>query len=350
MKKILIVSPYLANGGSERVLSILANKLSENGFEIFMLLLKENRVDYYLNDKIRIIYLKSNGIRQQLNNIIFTIKNIKPNYTLSFFDRYSIVLSFLQKKFNYKAILSLRNDPKQHFTGIKEYIIYFLRKIAYEKAYHIVFQTYDAEKSFSKKIINKSKVILNPVSVCNMPFWNENESYEVVTFCRLHEQKNLPLLMQSIINLKKEFPNLLLRIYGEGESREKLQKLIDLSNANKYIFLEGRTNDVYNIMKNSHCFVLSSNYEGMSNSMLEALCIGVPTICTDCPIGGARTVIENNINGILVPVNDIKSMENAIRLVLSNKKIAIKLSNNAIKLRMLVDSNIVCNQWISLFD
>ena len=61
-------------------------------------------------------------------------------------------------------------------------------------------------------------------------------------------------------------------------------------------------------MNNAMVYVSSSDFEGMSNTMLEAMAMGVPTIATDCPIGGAKTVIKNGENGILTPVGNEKKI------------------------------------------
>ena len=92
-----------------------------------------------------------------------------------------------------------------------------------------------------------------------------------------------------------------------------MEKKIEKLNLQKKVFLPGYTTDIYEKVKKSKIFVSSSDYEGMSNSMLEALSLGLPTICTDCPIGGAGEIIQNGINGILVPVNDLKEMVAAMK-------------------------------------
>ena len=95
-------------------------------------------------------------------------------------------------------------------------------------------------------------------------------------------------------------------------------------------------------------FVSSSDYEGMSNSMLEAMAIGLPTICTDCPAGGARTIIHDHENGLLVPVRDVQALANAMLKVIENPSLAQHLSMNGAKLRDVLNAETIAKRWMEL--
>ena len=95
-------------------------------------------------------------------------------------------------------------------------------------------------------------------------------------------------------------------------------------------------------------YISSSDYEGMSNSMLEALAMGIPSICTDCPIGGARMVIQNNENGILVPIKNTEKMTEAMLKIVEDEQFAKKLSKNSRKLREYLNVQYIGKQWEGL--
>lgn len=97
-------------------------------------------------------------------------------------------------------------------------------------------------------------------------------------------------------------------------------------------------------------FLISSNYEGISNSMLEALAIGIPVIATDCPIGGAKMYIKNKENGWLTSVGNEKEFSNAIIDLLSNYNNAIAMGKEATKIRDILDVNIICQEWINFIN
>ena len=92
-------------------------------------------------------------------------------------------------------------------------------------------------------------------------------------------------------------------------------------------------------------FVSSSDYEGLSNSMLEAMAIGLPTICTDCPCGGARMIIQNGVNGLLVPVNNQQEMTKAMESIADNKAFAFSLSLEGTKVREVLSLIKIVAEW-----
>ena len=85
--------------------------------------------------------------------------------------------------------------------------------------------------------------------------------------------------------------------------------------------MQSFSKDVGIRLKGASDFVSSSDFEGMSNSMLEAMAIGLPTICTDCPSGGAREIIQHHENGILVPIKNIDALCSAMTEVADNPEL-----------------------------
>lgn len=146
------------------------------------------------------------------------------------------------------------------------------------------------------------------------------------------------------------FTDYRLVIYGDGPEREDILSYIKLRNLSDSVDLFHNCSDVHEKIIKSSMFVSSSNYEGLSNSMLEAMAIGLPTICTDCPCGGARMVIKNNINGLLVPTGDKDSLAVAMEKIAKNQQLSQKLSNNSKKLRDMLSLDKIAKQWESLFE
>ena len=101
-------------------------------------------------------------------------------------------------------------------------------------------------------------------------------------------------------------------------------------------------------MTSSNIYVSSSDYEGISNSMLEALAIGIPTICTDCPVGGARMFIESGKNGYLVPVGDSEAMAEKILALIGNEELQQQFSEESRKIRDLLSKDKIYGMWDKL--
>ena len=92
-------------------------------------------------------------------------------------------------------------------------------------------------------------------------------------------------------------------------------------------------------------FVSSSDFEGMSNSMLEAMAMGIPTVCTDCPAGGARAIIKDHENGLLTPLGNTEALYRAMQEVAASSELANTLSRNAVGLRDELTVDKIVEQW-----
>lgn len=333
MRKIAIIAHGLNNGGAEKVASILANYFDERGYDVLYIAVYNDKKDYHLNDNIKVTYITARNKNvtyrfisrnKQICNIL---KSYNPKYVISFLTNETL-LSVLS---GFQVIYSLRNDPTRTDTGL---IYRYMRSYLYERSKHVVFQTNGAQNYFSDTIKKKSSIIPNPLDVDKLPTWDsENHNKSFITACRLNKQKNLPLMIKAFAQFHIEHPDYSLEIYGEGELRDELQRLIDHLWASGYIHLMGRRNDIHQIMSKSFAFVLSSDYEGLSNSMLEALAIGIPCICTDCPPGGAREYITNNENGVLVPCGDVNAMCAGMQAVVESHELQerCKLASKALR-------------------
>ena len=204
------------------------------------------------------------------------------------------------------------------------------------------------EKELKKSIQKKGIIIPNPING-NLPerYFGERKK-EIVTSCRLHPQKNLKMMIDAFKLLADSYPEYKLIIYGQGVLEDELRKYISLLNLNNKVFLPGFEKNVMKKIVDSKMFVSSSDYEGISNSMLEAMGMGLPVVVTDCPIGGARMMITNNQNGILVPVGDTLALYNGMKKIIEDDEFAELLSNNAYKIRELYPLEKIAKKWIDI--
>ena len=146
--------------------------------------------------------------------------------------------------------------------------------------------------------------------------------------------KNHKMLIEAFSIFEKRFPMYTLHFYGKGPLEADLKNYaIKLGVLNKIVF-HGFTNRVDEKIRHSGMFVLSSNYEGISNSMIEALALGLPVISTDCPIGGSKMYIEDGVNGLLVPVGNCEKLAEAMGKIAEDTKLTQKMSENAQKVRV----------------
>ena len=344
MKKICFIVNKLYNGGAERVVSILANSLSNNNFEVTVLCFEKNVNDYYMNPNVKRQYIYANKsiVKVFFDTIVYLYKedfdvligfDILPNLICSFF-------SLISKK---KVIISERNAPKQvKINPILKFMRYFL----YGFVDVVVFQTEEAKNYYRRKIKSKGIVIKNPVTP-GLPKRRGNNK-EIIALGRLTTQKNYELFINAALKLHNEFPNYKFKIYGQGELKNNLQDKIDQANAGEYIILEGYYVDVCDKIVDSDIYVMTSLYEGMPNSLIEAMCMGFPVVSSDCPSGGPRELINHGRNGLLFKNNNENDLIIQLRRMINNKDEKEMMGRNAMKLNSELKQEVITKKWIDL--
>lgn len=343
--KIVFVLPDMPGGGSERVVAMLANEYVKRGYQTAILLFAGNRIAYPLDKRIEIcITGKPSGGNPfiQLSRLIKMRNFYKKNkgcYIFSFCVRGSIFSVIAATGIPHRFLVSERNDPTR-ISGQK------LRDWSYRKAEKLIFQTEDMKKCFSEDIQKKSAVIPNPVAD-NMPEpFRGKRKKQIVSVGRLQPQKNHKLLLNAFADFVKVHSDYEMHIFGVGELESDLKKQAEKLNIKDKVIFKGFSPNVQQEIWDSAMFVLSSDYEGISNSMIEALAMGVPVISTDCPVGGSRTYIENNINGILVPVGDKKALLEAMIKIADNPEFAEKLSMNGTKIQEKYSLSMIADRFL----
>lgn len=353
MKKVMFVCQSLGNGGAERVVSVLTDELSEADYRVFILTMTKEKQVYNINENVEIVAPHKNynaGILGKLQRVkIIRDEIIKHKIDVVVaFSHYNAMFSVIASYgLPVRIIGSERNDPAQ-LKNRK--ILNSTRNILYKKLDCLVCQTDEAKAYFPNKIQEKTTIILNPISASIIdPYCGEKEK-KIVTFCRLEPQKNLRMLIDAFEMLYEEYPDYELNIYGEGSERENLLNYIVSKGLVNVISIKPFCKDVHQKVMKATIFALPSNYEGLSNSMIEAMALGIPTVVTDCPCGGARMVIENNKNGIMVAVDDPKAMYEAFKKIIVSPKFAKELSNNGVIIRDKLNCKKIAKQWKKAID
>lgn len=353
MNKITFIIGIMGNGGAERVISILSDIFVKKDYQVSIITIYGDKIDYKLNSKVKHIPIKCSSkwrLFRSIERCIFLRKyyiNQKPDVVISFLADVNIHSLIAGLFTNTKIIVSERNDPNQ---DPKNRLIRKIRNIVYRRADGLVYQTPDAKRYFRYLSKKNNVIIPNPIKD-NLPFpYRGERKKEIVTACRLSQQKNLVMMIDAfniIQNIYKEYK---LIIYGEGPLREKLEQYIEEKGLREKVFLPGFSKNLHYDMLKAKMFVISSNYEGISNSMLEALAIGLPVIATDCPIGGSRIFIKNGFNGVLVNIGDTKAMAEAMINIIENDQYSKKLSSNAATIRKKLSTEVIGDMWINFVE
>lgn len=345
--KIVFTISQLSGGGAERVVALLSGEMAKRGHKVSIVTLLECPVVYEINPNVEHICLKCKNSRitgtiEQIKVLRNYFRRICPDVIVSFLPVVNMTAIFANRGLKSKLIVSERNDPNQNprKKGIRKF-----RDLLYKYADGYVFQTPDAKEYFTKLIGNRGTVIPNPITG-KLPTFDGVRRKAFVTAVRLEPQKNLDLLINAFKEVYKTHPDYTLEIYGEGNQREHLENLIKMDGLTDRVLLKGFQKNLHETIYDATAFVLSSNYEGISNSMIEALGMGMPVISTDHPIGGARMFIEDGVNGYLVPINGKDEMKSAMLKVIEEPELAEQMGRRARDICNRISVDAIVNKWI----
>lgn len=351
LKKILVIIPKLSGGGAEKVSLELSKYLCEKDYEVLLLFFENfNNIEVLnLSSKIKKICLNKKN-KWNVFKIIFQIRkiivNFKPNTIISFLF-YTNILTILSSitvfKKSFKLIISERNNPNKYlslskFGFIKKLFIYLM----YSQADIIISVSKQISKILNLNFkINQKKLytIYNPLSLDDIkmkalkevthPFYLAANHQIIIGVGRLNIQKRFDLLLKAFSRVKKVKADTYLIILGEGPELENLLMLSKKLNISDSVGFVGFQLNPYSWMKKSDIFVLSSDFEGFPNVLIEAMALGIPVISTNCPTG-PNEIITHEQNGILVTVGDEWVLSEKIIELLSNNILRRLISQNAI--------------------
>lgn len=325
MKKILFVITTLGGGGAERIVSYLANGFCKReDCKVNLLLLKKEGNTYLdsIDEDIKVTNLKLKGrLRFNVLKIVKAIIHEKPNICFIGLDGLNILLApFIPIIKNHGVRVIVRETNVLSYMWKSTVINRMVYRLFYNNYDNIICQSKDmADDLIIKWRINKDKITLinNPINVDSIikqsliPIELEGIPKKpfFISVGRLTTQKGFDTLIDNINFLvnKGKFPYLLL-IVGNGGLEKVLRDKIKEYNLENTIFLLGRIENPYRIMRLARGFILSSKFEGFPNVLLEAHSLGLPVFANKCP-GGINEIIIDGVNGITADFNDITEFE-----------------------------------------
>lgn len=348
--KIALLIYSLAGGGAERMVSRLANEMSQKGHEITLILLYNREQMYEIKNEVQIVVCSTpNTIKtRRLQAIIYRIKsirsvlkNIQADVIFAFMISLVPYAVLAAKGLRTKVIGAERANPNILKKKWKLVIRIFS---PFCDGY--VFQTNGAKNSYPKNVAKKSIVIGNIAPECKERKKNQEQIEK--SFCsvgRLNNDKDYLTLFKAILLVKQKIPSIQITIWGQGSKEKEYKQIVKNYGIEKNVVFAGFSKNILEELTNYQYFIFSSRAEGMPNALLEAMSVGLECISTDCDFGPGE-LIENGKNGWLVPVGDAKAMAERITYCLDNYDKHEQICEKAKQIRKKYSLNSVMNAYV----
>lgn len=359
---ISIFCSSLQAGGAERALSIIANELVNHSTVFLNTFEKIGSEPFYkLNDKINLNYLHlreaNNFLYKKITSnvkAIYKIRQVlarqKPDIIISFINRVNVKVALANKMCGYRLVLVEQNNP---YHDNIEKIWDLARRLSYNYADALVVLTPDVVKFFESWFRGIINVIPNPLDDVEIKKQLGGEMGKeqdlMIAVGRLVSQKNYKDMIQAFYMFWQNNRSWKLEIWGAGEEYSFIKNSISEFGLDEFIQLKGITKTPFKEMSKAQIFLLTSNYEGFGNVIAESLASGTPVISYDCE-SGPSYIIDNNINGILVPYGNLNKFVSAMNLVAKNNNYRKKLTADTGKVWNKFGKNKIMSKWINLIN
>ena len=331
----------------------MAEYFSSIGWEVTIVTKLRGEEEYEISDSILRILADIEGdeiTHSRVRNLLRRIKKLRrifgelnPDIVLSLNGKNNFMAIRAAKKLKIPVVVSVRSAPEREY---KSRSMSLLVNPMFKRATGVVLQTQDA-KSYFKAAVQKKAVIL-PNSLKTQfikPYYDGVRNNRIVTVGRLDDNKNQIMLIKAFEKIAEEFPQMELALYGDGPSRKKWEDYVKEIPFAQRIHFMGLSDEIYNKIDCDRIFVLPSIMEGMPNALIEAMALGLAVVSTDCPCGGPKDLLGQNENGLLVPVNDVDAMADALRKILKDSELEKQLGRKAYEKAQEMDPDKVNLMW-----
>ena len=354
MMRAVFITNSLGFGGAEKMLTFVANSLSKRNYEVSIINL--NSVPEYVNahkravdDKIE-VYELIDGINASATKkikFVYTVaKKEKADVIIGFTEIPNVIARIVGLVMGIPSIMSERGDPKKIGVGKGFKNALVLKLINTSRGG--VFQTEGARDFYGKSLQKRGVVIPNPIFITGeVPFvpYDKREK-SVVSVGRIDNfQKRYDVMLDAFKLFSGRHPEYVLKLYGKGVDEELIASWVtDRGLSDKVKFMGLTTQPMQDICHDG-MFLITSDFEGISNALLEAMAVGLPCVSTDHPPGGARLLIQSGENGLLAPTGDAIGLAEKMCMFAENPELARKCGESAKDVTRRFDPNRIVDMW-----
>lgn len=374
-RRLTLVVPSLGFGGAERVMSLMADHWADAGHQVTLITLDAGNGDTYrVSKNVRTVRLAVTrpsestwqAVRNNLRRVIRlrrAIRESRPDHVVSFVDTTNVLVLLATIGLRVGVIVAERIDPARHPIGP---VWSWLRRRTYPRCHALVVQTErvrrrmetiakrrpiyvipnavfppklgDTSGDGERRVAGTEDVGRRPRPAAASPELHPDQppatrpselrAHRIVGMGRLENQKGFDLLLAAFARIAENHSKSRLQILGEGSAHNELQELAKQLGISDRVELTGWCDAPQAVLRGAELFVLSSRYEGFPNALLEAMACGVPVVSFDCPSGPAE-IIRHEVDGLLVPAEDVAALAAAMGRVLSDADLRRRLGVRA---------------------
>lgn len=349
--KLLFLNTNIGYGGASKIMVWVANKCFEKGYEVTFLTYRIKEENQPLSSGVEHVHLQLENISGHGKGLLHTVSCLRQyikegqfDIAVSFLSPSHLRLALACKGLKTRILFSHRGDPSIKPLSWRGKLLSLVNGWAFRQADFFVFQTPMARDCFPTNIRKRSIIIGNPI----VPLHRTQERKDriekkIVSVARLDiQQKRQDLLIKAFLKISKAYPEYSLDLYGDGPDEDMLRSI---AKENEHIHFMGKTSNIVEAIQNAAMFVLSSDFEGIPNALLEAMSIGVPCISTDCTPGGAAMLIRNGENGLLVPRNDEEALAKAMEQFIENPQEREIIGKTGMNVNHIFSEDRIFEKW-----
>ena len=332
------------------MLSFVAESLDARKHKVYIVNLNSIKNETHYNrtfpETIHVIEFPSLSRKSQVLRIRKIAKENAVNVIIGFTEIPNLLARIVGFSLGIPSIMSERGDPTQ--TGVGQGFKNKLVLALINSSRGGVFQTEGAMKFYGKGLQKRGKVIPNPIFV-------KGEIPQVDVLCREKSvvsvgrldnfQKRYDVMLDAFKLFSEKHPEYVLKLYGKGSDEELIRKWVAERHLENKVKFMGLTTQPMQDIAYDGMFLITSDYEGISNSLLEAMAVGLPCVSTDHTPGGARLLIQNGENGLLGPIRDAKALSEAMCSFAEDAKLAGECSAKAKDVVNRFAPNRIIDMW-----
>ena len=322
-KKIFLVMPSLRSGGAEKTILTIAQGLPISTYDTHVVIFSDDG-SLSVPPGVSVTCFGVHRARKALWLLAKLLRTEKPSIVVGANVQTTIVLGLikiLRLGGDFKLINRLEANLTLLLQG--ENLVtrpLFLMGLMLSDKIIAVSHALNDSLHEHKLLMGKTVTIYNPINIADIqervaqknPFGFNTGTKIIVGVGRLNPQKRFDTLIRAFAEVRRAIPNTKLVIVGEGDDRETLKQLAVSLGIHDDVLLVGFQENPYAYMGHADVFVLSSQWEGLGNVVIEALAAGVPVVATNCEFGPPE-ILEHGEYGTLVPVGDVTSLADGVK-------------------------------------